>query len=157
MLSTDTQVLNVLLKAKEEGNTLLSLFDIKYPDKSIESEKNGIHVACVTAENHKTGNDFQQFQDLVEIVITTRKLRYHEGVRVIKAVSKEIIRLLKKDDYLGQRIFARTISPIHEKDTYRLKKGHILLQFITPPIKWEDNTEDIDCICRILTENTMVR
>ncbi|WP_283390499.1 hypothetical protein [Methanobrevibacter woesei] len=153
MLSTDTRILNVLLNSQKEGNKLLNYFKIKYPDKTLTEDVNSIHVACVSSENHTSGEGFQVFTDLVEIVITTKKLEYSKAIRVIKTVSKEIINLLKKDDYLSQRIIVRSISPIHDSDTFLLKKGHLLLQFNTDPISFMNSDDEIEKVCKFLIDD----
>lgn len=150
MLSTDTEILNILLKAKKEGNPLLELFEIKYPDKTINMDTNSIHVACLSTENNEKGLDYQTFTDLVEVIITTKQLEYHNAVRVIKTVSNEIINLCKQDAHLGNRLTVRSISPIHDSDTYLLKKGHILFQFITEPVTWDNNSDELYKVCEIL-------
>jgi len=157
MLSTDTKVLNILLKAKKEGHPLLKYYNIKYPDKTINQEKNSIHVACVNAENNEAGLDHQTFTDLVEIVITSKTVEYPRAVQIIKTVTKEIIYLLKNDPYLAQRLVVRSISPIYEKDTYILKKGHIILQFKTDPVKWDDDDEEFDKVCKWLLKDIEVK
>lgn len=157
-LSTDNKILKILLQAKKEGNPLLKYFEIKYPDKTLNEDNNIIHVACVSAENHKPGLEHQQFRDLVEIVITTKKLEYSRAIKVIKTISSEIIRLIKNDDYLSQRLIVNSISPVHSTDTYTLKKGHILLQFITGPVQFnEPDEETINCVHKILTNNIEVK
>lgn len=155
-LTTDARILNLLLDEKANGNVLLQHFQINYPDKTLNEDINAIHVACVSADNAQSGLDHQTFTDLVEIVITTKKLEYPKAIKVIKFVSEEICRIVKNDDYLSQRVIVRSISPVHQKDTFVLKKGHILLQFKTDPISFTDNEEGLFECCRILTENLTV-
>ncbi len=156
MLSTDTKIFNILTKAQKEGNKLLEKFYIDFPDETINSEINAIYVACANAENHKTGNDFEQFKDLIEIIITTKKLPYLAGMKTIKTTAKEIVRLCKQDDYFNGRLVVRSITPLHDKSTYLIKRGHILLQFINPPESWENSEDTIEEVCGILVSNIEV-
>lgn len=156
-LTSDIRILKLLLNEKKNGNILLENFRINFPDKTLNEDVNAIHVACVSSENAQSGLDHQTFTDLVEIVITTKKLGYPEAIKVIKIVSEEICRIIKNDEYLGQRVTVRSISPVHQKDTFVLKKGHILLQFKTEPMAFSRNDDDLFECCRILSENLKIK
>ena len=155
MLDTDTIILETLLNA-QKTNPLLKHFEISYPNKSLMDEVNKIEVSCVSAENNVTGFEFESFTDLVEIVISTKKLSYNKSIRVIKSVAIEIRKELKKNPYLAQRLVTRSISPLYEKGTFHIKKGHILFQFKTEPEKDELSEDEIDKICKILVEDIEV-
>lgn len=155
MLETDTIILNTLLEAQED-NQLLKMFKITYPDKGLADEINKIEVSCVSAENNITGFDHESFTDMVEILISTKKLEYKKGIRVIKTVAKEIRKVLRANPYLNQRLVNRSISPLYEKGTLQIKKGHMIFQFKTEPEKDENTDDEIDKICSILIEDIEV-
>lgn len=152
MLSTDERILDDLLKAKNEGNKLLEHFHINFPDKKMAQEINSIYVAVVDAENNTALlSGGQTFTDLVEIIITTKKVDYRKSIDITKILSKEIVRVLKNDEYLGQRLIIRKISPLYEKSTHLLKKGHILVQFKTDKEEWLNSPDEYEKCCEFLT------
>jgi len=154
MLSTDTRILNALLESQKQGHELFKHYHINYPDKKLDDEINAIHVACVSAENNQALMDTSQsFTDLVEIIISTKKLSYEKAIQVIKTVTNEIIRVLKNDEFLSQRLVVRNINPVYEKGNYLVKKGHIRLQFKTPAVKWVENKDEFEKVCKIIIKD----
>jgi len=157
MLSTDTKILNALLESQKQGHELFKYYHINYPDKKLDDEINAIHVACVSAENNQALMDTSQsFTDLVEIIISTKKLSYEKAIQVIKTVTNEIIKVLKNDAYLSQRLVVRNINPVYEKGNYLVKKGHVRLQFKTAPVNWVEHEETIEKVCKLIIKDDEV-
>ena len=83
MLSTDDIIFNLLLDEQTNNpESLISDFNIQYPNKRVAEESNSIFVAGVSSENNQIGYEFSQFRDLVEILIVTKQLDYEKAQRI---------------------------------------------------------------------------
>ena len=152
MLTTDEIILNILLDAKSEGNDLLKHFKINYPSNRVAEESNSIFVASVDAEAHTLAMDSQAFIDKVEILIVTKNREYHNSIKIIKTVSREIIRLIMqhKELFPTKPVIER-VTPEYNKD-FVLTRGHIMVQVKTEMDDF-DRDEETMTICKILTED----
>ena len=63
MLQSDEIILKILLKAQNDGNTLLKHFKIGYPSKQVVQESNSIFVGAVDSESNIEGFDFSSFTE----------------------------------------------------------------------------------------------
>lgn len=151
MLSTDEIILNILLDAKSEGNDLLKHFKINYPSNALAEESNSIFVASVDAEAHTITYDAQSFVDKVEILIVTKNREYQKAIRIIKTVSREVIRLvMENQDLFPTKPLVERVTPEYNKD-YVVTRGHIMFQVKTGLDNF-DITEETATICQILTD-----
>ena len=149
MLSTDEIILQILMDEKKAGNTLLQHFHIQHPSKRVAEESNSIFVACVSSENNLEGYDFNTFKDLVEILIVTKQVDYTKAINIIKTVSKEICRLIiKNQKKFPNKPTIRNINPEFNHD-YVLNRGHIMIQCNTEPVSF-DITDDEYSICEVI-------
>lgn len=154
MLQSDETILNILLKAKNDGNELLKHFKIGYPSKQIVQESNSIFIASVDTENTDSGLDYLAFRDLVEVLIVTKNREYEEAVKIIKTVSKEIIRLINENETLFERRpVIRNITPEYNRD-FVLTRGHIRIQVYNSE-SIDSEEEYRDCV-NILAEDTEI-
>lgn len=154
MLSVDEIILNILLEAKQEGNELLTHFKIGYPSKKVAEESNSIFIASVDSEAHEQGLDFQSYVDRVEVLIVTKNQDYQKAIRIIKTVSKEIIRLvLAKKGLFENKPVVERVTPEYNKD-FVLTRGHIMFRVYT--MDNLDFEEEKLRICQILTEDMEV-
>lgn len=153
MLSNDNTILNILLNAKKQGNRLLQHFHIAYPNKQLAEENNTILVAVVSSENRLDGFDFEEFTDLVEILIVTKHKDNQKAIKIIKAISYEICRLIMvhKDQFPNKPVI-RNINPYFDTDLI-LNRGQIMIQVVTEPVDFNITPETIEDVCKIITEN----
>lgn len=150
MLTTDNIIFEILTDAKDDGNELLNKFHIGYPSKKLTEESNAIYVATVSSEVNNSGFDFQDFTDLVEILITTKIRDYERSQLVIKTVCTEITKLiLNNHDKFPNKPVVRTITPELNKD-YVLTRGHLMVQVKTEPINLETDEATITHVCNII-------
>ena len=153
MLSTDNTILNILLQAKKEGNKLLQHFKIAYPNKQLAQENNTILVAVVSSENNLNGFEFEQFTDLVEILVVTKHKDNQKAIKIIKAISYEICRLIMKhQDQFPNKPVIRNINPFFDTDLI-LNRGQIMIQVITEPVDFEITPEYIEEITDLIIED----
>ena len=151
MLATDEIILNILLDAKSDGNDLLKYFKINYPSNALAEESNSIFVASVDAEAHTVAFDSQSFVDKVEVLIVTKNREYQNAIRIIKTVSREVIRLvMEKQDLFPTKPIVERVTPEYNKD-YVVTRGHIMFQVKTGMDNF-DITEETATICQILTD-----
>lgn len=152
MLSADNVILNILNTAKNNGNQLLQHFHISYPDKRLAQENNCIFVAVVSSENQLEGFKFEQFRDLVEILVVTKQENNREAIQVIKTVSYEICRLLMDNiDEFPTKPVIRNINPYFDVNL-TLTRGQIMVNVNTEPVTWELTDETVDNVCNILVK-----
>ena len=151
LLKTDNIILDILLEAQSNGNTLLKPFHIQHPSKRIMEESNSIFVACVSSENLDDGYDFSTFKDLVEILIVTKQLDYSEAIELIKGITIEICRLLMiNQDRFPNKPTIRSINPEFNRD-YVLTRGHIMVQVKTSPTDFSLSEEDYN-VCSVILD-----
>lgn len=152
MLTTDEIILNILLDAKSDGNELLQYFKINYPNNRVAEESNSIFIASVDAEGHTVAMDSQSFVDKVEVLIVTKNQDYQKAIRIIKTVSREVIRLVREHkDLFPVKPVVERVTPEYNKD-FVLTRGHIMFQVKT---EMDDFSRDDELltICQILAED----
>ena len=150
MLDTDFTIIEILQKAKKEGNPILKYFKISYPKEELAMESNCIFVACVSSENNLNGFEFETFKDLVEIVVTTKKQDNTKAIQVIKTISKEICRVIMENhNCFPNKPVIRNINPYFNPD-YVLTRGQIMIQVNTEPTDFIIEERDIKFVCKNL-------
>lgn len=153
MLSSDNIILDILNTAKYDGNKLLQYFHISYPDKKLAQENNCIFIACVSTENQLEGFDFEQFRDLVEILVVTKQENNKDAIEIIKAVSYEICRLIMEHaDQFPNKPVIRNINPFFDNNL-TVTRGQIMVNVNTEPVDYELSSDYIENVCRILINN----
>lgn len=158
MLSSDEIIYKILIDNKKEGNKLLEKFHIRYPSKDvIAQESNSIVIGVVSTEQHEEFLEASSYRDLTEILIVTKIKDYNRAVKVIKTVTREVNRLLKKNtDKFPNRVAIRNIAPEYNQD-FVLNKGHIMVECITAPVDDDIEEEEIDAVCKILLEDMEIK
>lgn len=152
MLTTDEIILNILLDAKSDGNELLQYFKINYPSNRVAEESNSIFIASVDAEGHTVAMDSQSFVDKVEVLIVTKNQDYQKAIRIIKTVSREVIRLvMEHKDLFPVKPVVERVTPEYNKD-FVLTRGHIMFQVKTEMDDFS-REDELLTICQILTED----
>lgn len=155
MLSTDNIILDILNTAKTNGNKLLQYFKIGYPTKELAQENNTILVACVSSENQLTGFEFQEFRDLVEILIVTKHKDNKQAINIIKTVSYEVCRLIMEhQDQFPNKPVIRNINPFFDTDMI-LSRGQIMVNVNTEPVDFDLTEDMIDGVCSIISEDNI--
>lgn len=151
MLQSDEIILKILLKAQNDGNTLLKHFKIGYPSKQVVQESNSIFVGAVDSESNIEGFDFSSFTDLVEVLIVTKNRNYTEALKIIKTVSKEITKLIyENNDLFDNKPIIRNITPEYNRD-FVLTRGHLRIQVKSKPESLVPCEEDY-YLCNLLLE-----
>ncbi|AMK16321.1 hypothetical protein YLM1_1766 [Methanobrevibacter olleyae] len=161
MLQTDEKILQILLDAKKDGNSLLSNFKISYPNKRLAQNSNNIFVACVSYEDTSKGFHHIEGKDLVEIVIVTKKVdnkevkqtEYSDTKFIIKTVMKEIRRLLLSPEnrhILRARPSFKNISPEYNSN-FLFNRGHLLVELKTLE-SYEDHDANVELVNKLLID-----
>ena len=149
MLQLDETIVKILLKEKSDGNQLLKHFKIGYPSKNVVQESNSIFVGAVDSETNVEGYDFSTYTDLVEVLIVTKNRNYHESIKIIKIISKEIMKLIYKNiDLFDNKPIIRNITPEYNRD-FVLTRGHMMIQ-VKSKIESLVPSEDEYTLCNIL-------
>lgn len=156
MLDNDEIILNILTNAQTDDK-LLKHFHISYPEKRLAQENNCILVACVSSENQLDGFDFEQYQDLIEILITTKQENNRDAIKIIKTVSYRICQLIMENmDLFPNKPVIRNINPFFEKNL-TITRGQIMVNVKTEPVDFELTPDTIEDVCSILIENIEVK
>lgn len=156
MLSTDTQIIEILQKSKNEGNNLLKHFKIGYPTRELAQENNTILVACVSSENQLDGFDFDQFRDLVEILIITKQKDNHKAIKIIKTVSYEICKLIMSNsDLFPNKPIIRNINPFFDVNMV-LTRGQVMVNVNTEPVDYDISPETYKNVELLLDEDIII-
>ena len=156
MLSTDTQIIEILQKSKNEGNNLLKHFKIGYPTRELAQENNTILVACVSSENQLDGFDFDQFRDLVEILIITKQKDNHKAIKIIKPVSYEICKLIMSNsDLFPNKPIIRNINPFFDVNMV-LTRGQVMVNVNTEPVDYDISPETYKNVELLLDEDIII-
>ena len=151
MLHSDEIILQILLKAKTDGNPLLKHFKIGYPSKQVVQESNNIFVGAVDTESKIEGFEFSSYTDLVEVLIVTKNRNYTESIKIIKIVSKEIAKLIYENlDLFDNKPVIRNLTPEYNRD-FVLTRGHLRIQVKSKPESLVPS-EDEYTLCNILLE-----
>jgi len=155
MLATDETILNILLDAKKEGNELLQYFKINFPSNRVAEESNSIFIASVDSEVNTIGYDAQSFVDKVEVLVITKNREYHTAIKIIKTVSREIIKLvLKNSDKFPNKPIVERVTPEYNMD-FVLTRGHIMFRVNTEMDNF-NATDETTTICQILKDDMEV-
>ena len=153
MLSADTKILDILLNSKKNGNKLLKHFKINYPDKKLAEENNTILIAAISSENNLDGLDFEQFTDLVEILITTKKRDNQKAIKIIKTVAYEICRLIMEHETdFPVKPVIRNLNPFFDVDLV-LTRGQLMVQIGSEPVSFGVRPETFDEVCVLLDDD----
>lgn len=153
MLSTDNTILEILMNAKNEGNKLLQKFKIGYPTRELAQENNTILVAVVSSENQLNGFDFEEFKDLVEILVVTKQNDNIKANKIIKTVSYEICRLImENEDLFPNKPVIRNINPFFDVDM-TLSRGQIMVNVNTEPVDFDLTDDIVDEVYELLSED----
>lgn len=152
MLHSDEIILQILLKAKNDGNELLQHFKIGYPSKQVVQESNNIFIGAVDSESNIEGYEFSSFTDLVEVLIVTKNRDYLESIKIIKIVAKEITRLIYDNvDLFDNKPIIRNLTPEYNRD-FVLTRGHMRIQVKSDPESLVPS-EDECYLCNLLLQN----
>lgn len=156
MLSTDNIILGILNDAKINGNKLLQHFKISYPTQELAQENNCIMVAVVSSENELSGFDFEEFKDLVEILIVTKQEDNVKASKIIKTVSYEVCKLIMQNESLfPNKPVIRSVNPFFDVNMI-LTRGQVMVNVNTEPVDFDLTDDVIDDVCNLLVENIEV-
>lgn len=140
-----------ILKEEQQGHPILKHFVIKYPSKEIAQHQNCIFVGFTEAKATAKTHHSQQYDEMIDIVITTKQLDYKESAKIYDAVTNILLNIFRKDDVLKDKM--SVISFMHKYNADNtLQFGELLLSFKTVEnynevfdIEDEDLVYDIVC------------
>lgn len=95
-LESDTELYNLLVAAKESGDKILKLYNIKYMDKSFATEPltqelNNIYVIRLQSVLVDRGEHFQVFNARVNLVLAIREYDNITAQQLLKSTYKRIM------------------------------------------------------------------
>ena len=131
-----------VLKKEQVDNPILSQFLFKYPSKEIAQSSNTIYIGFSEARATNRTHNSQDYDELIDIIITTKQIDYYESAKIYKVVVDLILQTLRKDDYLRDRM--TVISFMHKYNSDNtLQLGELLLSFKTTE-RFNDSAFDYD-------------
>jgi len=121
----------------------------------LAQENNTILVACVSSENQLSGFDFEEFRDLVEILIVTKQEDNIKASKIIKTVSYEICRLIMKNmELFPNKPIIRNINPFFDVDM-TLTRGQVMVNVNTEPVDFDLSEDIITEVCNLISEDNI--
>ena len=143
-----------VLKREQIENPILSEFLLKYPSKEIAQSSNTIYIGFSEARATNRTHNSQDYDELIDIIITTKQIDYYESAKIYKVMTDIILKALRKDDYLRDRM--SVISFMHKYNSNNtLQFGELLLSFKTTErfdkdaIDYDDKDWVYDIVCSI--------
>lgn len=142
-----------VLKKEQIENPILSQFLIKYPSKQISQSSNTIYIGFSEARATNRTHNSQDYDELIDIIITTKQIDYFESAKIYKVLTDIIIKTLRKDDYLRDKM--TVISFMHKYNSDNtLQLGELLVSFKTTEqfnddYNYDDEDWVYDIICSI--------
>lgn len=123
-----TKYLIKLLKEKQKQHPVLKYFLIKTPSKQIAQSDNCIFIGFSEARATNRTHNSQNYDELIDIVITTKQQDYIESAKIYDAVTNILLNILRDDDYLKDKM--KVISFMHKYNSDNtLQFGELLLSF----------------------------
>lgn len=119
-----------VLKKEQINNPILSEFLLKYPSKEIAQSNNVIYIGFSEAKATTKTHNSQNYEELIDIIITTKQIDYYESAKIYKVVCDIILKTLREDDRLRDKM--TVISFMHKYNSNNtLQFGELLLSFKT--------------------------
>ena len=142
-----------VLKKAQQTNPILTHFLIKYPSKQIMQSNNCIYVGFSEAKATSRTHHSQDYDELIDIIITTKQLDYFECSKILKVVSNLILHELRKDDIIHDKISPISFMYKYNSDN-TLKFGELLISCNTTEnyndvFDIEDDDLVYDIVCSI--------
>lgn len=117
-----------LLKREQEGHPILKHFLIKFPDFQVAQSDNCIFVGFSEAKAINQTHHSQTYQELIDIVITSKNQDYYESAKIYDTVTDIILEILRRDDFLKDKM--NVISYMYKyNQNNTLQFGELLVSF----------------------------
>lgn len=129
MFDIDYKILSYLLAKQKEGDTILEQFNIRFPSKSISQNSNSIFIGLAESTATDRTHESQYYNNLVDIIITTKNKEYVKASKIFRAVSKRIISLLRQSKEFSDSFNVVSFIPKYDEATLVLKQADLLLSF----------------------------
>lgn len=129
MFDIDYKILSYLLAKQKEGDTILEQFNIRFPSKSISQNSNSIFIGLAESTATDRTHESQYYNNLVDIIITTKNKEYVKASKIFRAVSKRVISLLRQSKEFSDSFNVVSFIPKYDEATLVLKQADLLLSF----------------------------
>src|SRR5574344_2136451 len=126
MFGLDFELYNYFndLKSKDE---LLSHFNFGYPNKKIAEAGNNIFIGLSEAKPYKKTHQSQSYEELIDIIITSKNTDYVETSKIYRAVVSKILGYLRGNPKYEDNF--EVVSFIPKYYSNELKFAELLINF----------------------------
>lgn len=149
MLSSDVNIYNILQKAKNNKDELISEFSLEFPSEKMAEDSNTIFVGLMDSKPYKRTHQSQDYLEMVDIIVVTKINDYVTASRVLKTVIIHILSLLRDNKELG--LFDIVEIRPNYTEFGVLRNMHLIISVHSDEI-FQNETEEIYNICKILGE-----
>lgn len=129
MFDIDYKILSFLLAKQNEGDAILEQFNIRFPSKRISQDSNSIFIGLAESTATDRTHESQYYNNLVDIIITTKNKEYVKASKIFRAVSKRVISLLRQSKEFSDSFNVVSFIPKYDEATLVLKQADLLLSF----------------------------
>lgn len=129
MFDIDYKILSFLLAKQNEGDAILEQFKIQFPSKRISHDSNSIFIGLAESTATNKTHESQYYNNLVDIIITTKNKEYVKASKIFRAVSKRVISLLRQSKEFSDSFNVVSYIPKYDESTLVLKQADLLLSF----------------------------
>lgn len=129
MFDIDYKILSFLLAKQNEGDAILEQFKIQFPSKRISHDSNSIFIGLAESTATDRTHESQYYNNLVDIIITTKNKEYIKAIKIFRAVSKRVISLLRQSKEFSDSFNVVSFIPKYDEATLVLKQADLLLSF----------------------------
>lgn len=149
MLSSDVEVYNILQKAKNNNDTLISNFSLEFPSEKMAQDSNTIFIGLMDSKPYNRTHQSQDYLEMVDIIVTTKKNDYIQASRILKTTIIHILKIIREDKSLG--LFDIVEIRPNYTEFGVLRNMHLIISIHTDEI-FEQDSDELYKICNILAE-----
>lgn len=143
LFSTDLRLYRMLKEAKEEGNIVLKNFTLSGPDEQkLQEEDYGLFIGETSTKESKNANKTNIFDVNVVLTVSSKDTDYSKAKTQIDICTKEVIKLLMKNNDLSFTYKGFNQSQMVISSEYDCKFRKTILSF-QESYDWEYE-DDID-------------
>jgi uncharacterized protein YbgA (DUF1722 family) len=147
MFGADYDVYNFLINNKSDDK-VLNEFNIEYPSSSISVASNTIFVGLSEAKPTTRTHHSQKYNELVDIVISTKQANYTEAMKIFRSVAERIMKLFRASPDFNNRFNVISFIPKYLSD--ELKYAELLIS-VSEVETFPPTVEDEDLIVELIT------
>lgn len=150
MFGADYEVYQYLESVKDD-DLVLKEFNLEYPSEKISVASNTIFIGLSEAKPTQRTHQSQKYNELVDIVISTKQSNYSEAMKIFRVVAGKLMKILRDSKEFSDRF--NVISFIPKYLSEELKYGELLVSITS--LETFNPVDEADLDVEIV--NTLIR